>query len=157
MLAAFFDDIVAAANLRFGKMTNRRYVLHRIAVRGKGNAQSGLELEVFDNYTGRARHVKTLSGGESFKASLALALGLADVVQAYAGGVSLDTMFIDEGFGTLDPDSLDSAVETLIELQNAGRLVGIISHVPELKERISARLEVSVAQTGSTLSWGRFS
>ncbi|WP_370224012.1 SbcC/MukB-like Walker B domain-containing protein, partial [Cytobacillus sp.] len=92
---------------------------------------------------------KTLSGGESFKAALALALGLADVVQQYAGGVSLETMFIDEGFGTLDPESLDQAIEALIEVQSSGRLVGIISHVPELKERIDARLEVTASQTGS--------
>jgi len=108
-----------------------------------------LELLVFDQYTGQERHVKTLSGGESFKASLSLALGLADVVQNYAGGVSLETMFIDEGFGTLDPESLDQAIEALMDIQSSGRLVGIISHVPELKERIDVRLEVMADQTGS--------
>ena len=118
--------------------------------RSKGNVQSGLELLVFDQYTGQERHVKTLSGGESFKAALSLALGLADVVQAYAGGVSLETMFIDEGFGTLDPESLDQAIETLMEIQSSGRLVGIISHVPELKERIDVQLEVIAGQSGST-------
>jgi exonuclease SbcC len=131
-------------------MTCGRYQMSRIVEKGKGSGQSGLELEVFDFYTGKARHVKTLSGGESFKASLALALGLADVVQSYAGGVSLDTMFVDEGFGTLDPESLDNAVNCLIELQQVGRLVGIISHVPELKTSIDARLEVEAHKDGSS-------
>jgi len=153
VLAAFFNDIIAAANLRFQKMTYGRYRMSRIAEKGKGLAQSGLEIEVFDYFTGRARHIKTLSGGESFKASLALALGLADVVQSYAGGVSLDTMFIDEGFGTLDPESLDSAIDCLCELQQSGRLVGIISHVPELKASIGARLEVTPGKDGSVASF----
>ena len=103
VLAAFFDDIIQAANMRLTRMTGSRYEMCRKTDRSKGNAQSGLEIEVLDNYTGRTRHIKTLSGGESFKASLSLALGLADVVQSYAGGISLDTMFVDEGFGTLDP------------------------------------------------------
>lgn len=150
VLAAFFNDIIAAANIRLDKMTCGRYQMSRIIEKGKGTAQSGLELEVFDFYTGRSRHVKTLSGGESFKASLALALGLADIVQAYAGGISLDTMFVDEGFGTLDPESLDNAVSCLIELQQAGRLVGIISHVPELKTAIDARLEITAHKDGSS-------
>jgi exonuclease SbcC len=130
-------------------MASGRFVLKRKEERGKGRRQEGLELEVFDNYTGKARHVKTLSGGESFKASLALALGLADVVQSHSGGISLDTMFVDEGFGTLDPESLDTAIKCLIDLQENGRLVGIISHVPELKERIDARLEITTAKEGS--------
>ncbi|MDD7796033.1 AAA family ATPase [Clostridium sp. 'White wine YQ'] len=149
VLAAYFDDIIKAANLRLTKMTGDRYLLKRKEEKGKGRKQEGLELEVFDNYTGKARHVKTLSGGESFKASLSLALGLADVVQSYAGGVTVDTMFVDEGFGTLDPESLDNAINCLIELQHNGRLVGIISHVPELKERIDARLEITPAKEGS--------
>lgn len=149
VLAAFLDDILREANGRLSRMTSGRYMLLRKTDRSKGNAQSGLELLVFDQYTGQERHVKTLSGGESFKAALALALGLADVVQQYAGGVSLETMFIDEGFGTLDPESLDQAIEALIEIQSSGRLVGIISHVPELKERIDARLEVTASQSGS--------
>ncbi|MBT2689882.1 SMC family ATPase [Bacillus sp. ISL-47] len=150
VLAAFLDDILREANGRLTRMTSGRYQLLRKTDRSKGNAQSGLELLVFDQYTGQERHVKTLSGGESFKAALALALGLADVVQQYAGGVSLETMFIDEGFGTLDPESLDQAIEALIDIQSSGRLVGIISHVPELKERIDARLEVTASQTGSS-------
>jgi exonuclease SbcC len=149
VLAAYFDEIISAANLRLSKMAAGRFVLKRKEEKGKGLRQEGLELEVFDNYTGRSRHVKTLSGGESFKASLALALGLADVVQSYAGGISLDTMFVDEGFGTLDPESLDHAIQCLIDLQKSGRLVGIISHVPELKERIDARLEITPAKEGS--------
>lgn len=149
VLAAFLDDILREANGRLRKMTSGRFELLRKTDRSKGNVQSGLELLVFDQYTGQERHVKTLSGGESFKAALALALGLADVVQQYAGGVSLETMFIDEGFGTLDPESLDQAIEALIDIQSSGRLVGIISHVPELKERIDARLEVRASQTGS--------
>ncbi|CAM3792903.1 SbcC/MukB-like Walker B domain-containing protein [Mesobacillus thioparans] len=149
VLAAFLDDILREANVRLHKMTSGRYRLLRKTDRSKGNVQSGLELLVLDAYTGQERHVKTLSGGESFKAALSLALGLADVVQNYAGGVSLETMFIDEGFGTLDPESLDQAIEALIDIQSSGRLVGIISHVPELKERIDARLEVISTQTGS--------
>ncbi|PKG22378.1 AAA family ATPase [Niallia nealsonii] len=150
VLAAFLDDILQEANSRLLKMTSGRYQLVRKADRSKGNVQSGLELLVFDQYTGQERHVKTLSGGESFKAALSLALGLADVVQNYAGGVSLETMFIDEGFGTLDPESLDQAIETLMDIQSTGRLVGIISHVPEIKERMEVRLEVIAGQTGST-------
>jgi len=149
VLASFLEEILQVANIRLSKMTNGRYQLIRRKDRSKGNVQSGLELHVYDQYTGQERHVKTLSGGESFKASLALALGLSDVVQQYAGGISLETMFIDEGFGTLDPESLDSAIESLIEIQNSGRLVGIISHVPELKERIGAHLEVIATQRGS--------
>lgn len=149
VLGSFLDDILRAANIRLLKMTSGRFELIRNESRSKGNVQSGLELLVFDQYTGQERHVKTLSGGESFKAALSLALGLSDVVQENAGGVSLETMFIDEGFGTLDPESLDNAIEALMDIQSSGRLVGIISHVPELKERIDARLEVSASHEGS--------
>ncbi|MBC1373956.1 AAA family ATPase [Listeria farberi] len=150
ILAMFLDTIIHRANHRLSKMTSGRFELQRKIEKAKGNVQSGLELEVFDEYTGLTRHVKTLSGGESFKTSLALALSLAEVVQEMAGGISLETMFIDEGFGTLDPESLEAAVECLLETQENGRLVGIISHVPELKERISARLEVTATNHGST-------
>jgi exonuclease SbcC len=92
-----------------------------------------------------------LSGGESFKASLALALGLSEVVQEASGGVSLETMFIDEGFGTLDPESLEQAIETLLSIQASGRMVGIISHVQELKSRVDAKIEVTQGKTGSTI------
>ncbi|MBK7920859.1 MAG: hypothetical protein IPJ92_01015 [Veillonella sp.] len=103
-----------------------------------------------DSYTGVARPANTLSGGETFLASLALALGLADIIQSYAGGIHMDTIFIDEGFGTLDPDTLDIAMETLIGLQDSGRLIGVISHVPELKERINVHLQISRSSKGST-------
>lgn len=149
VLASYFERIIDAANLRFNKMTSGRFELLRKEDMGDKRKGQGLDLEVFDNYTGKARDIKTLSGGESFKASLSMALGLADVVQAHAGGIQLDTMFIDEGFGTLDPESLDNAIECLMELQNDGRLVGIISHVAELKERIQTRLEVSATSKGS--------
>ncbi|TDL34943.1 SMC family ATPase [Jeotgalibacillus sp. S-D1] len=153
VLAFYLEDILTIANERLSKMTSGRYQLLRKEDKSKGNAQGGLELLVFDQYTGQERHVKTLSGGEAFKASLSLALGLADVVQSHAGGVSLETMFIDEGFGTLDPESLDQAIESLMDIQSSGRLVGVISHVPELKERIDARLEVESTKAGSTSSF----
>lgn len=150
VLAAYFDDIIEAANERLLKMTDGRFELSRIREKQKGNAQQGLEIEVFDYYTGMPRHVKVISGGESFKASLSLALGLSDVAQAYAGGISLDTIFIDEGFGSLDEESLEKSIQCLLDLQKSGKLVGVISHVGELKERIRARIEVTQGMTGST-------
>jgi len=149
VLGALLDDVTVAATGRLKLMSRGRYHLQRTMDRARSNAAGGLELEVFDTYTGVARGVATLSGGETFLASLALALGLADVVQSYAGGMYLDTIFVDEGFGTLDPEALDFAMRALIDLQKGGRLVGIISHVPELKERIDARLEVHPAEKGS--------
>ena len=148
VLGALLDEVTRAANLRLLDMSHHRYSLHRMAD-GSTDAKGGLTLEVSDSYTGRSRPANTLSGGETFLASLSLALGLADVVQARQGGVRLDTMFIDEGFGTLDPEALNSAMNTLIDLQNTGRLVGIISHVPELEERIDARLRIMPAEKGS--------
>lgn len=150
VLSELLTEVAEVASARLLKMSRRRYTLQRTDERARKNAAGGLELEVFDNYTGMARPVGTLSGGESFLASLALALGLADVVQSYSGGIRLDTMLIDEGFGTLDPEMLDFAIKTLLDLQQGGRLVGIISHVPELKERIDARLEVLQTNKGST-------
>ncbi|WP_270532076.1 SbcC/MukB-like Walker B domain-containing protein, partial [Paraclostridium sordellii] len=149
ILASYFEDIIEAANIRLEKMTGDRFSLIRKKSKSKGAGQKGLELEIYDNYTDSSRDVSSLSGGESFKASLSLALGLSDVVQSNAGGVSLDTMFVDEGFGTLDPQSLDNAIDSLLELQRGGRLVGIISHVEELKERIDAKLEVVSTSKGS--------
>ncbi len=151
VLTAYFTQIIAAANLRLKRMTDSRYLLKRKEEKEKGNSASGLGLAIIDNYTGREREVGTLSGGEGFKASLALALGLADVIQNHAGGVRIETMFIDEGFGTLDPASLDGAVDTLMRLKNDGRLVGVISHVPELRERIPARIEIVPSKSGSSI------
>jgi exonuclease SbcC len=120
--------------------------------RAKGNKASGLELEVEDGNTGKPRPVATLSGGESFMAALSLALGLSDVVQSYAGGIKLDTLFIDEGFGSLDTESLDAAIKVLMDLQASGRTIGIISHVSELKEQMALRVDVVSSQTGSRIS-----
>ncbi len=153
ILASYFEDIIDAANIRLEKMTGDRFSLIRKTSKSKGAGQKGLELEIYDNYTDSSRDVSSLSGGESFKASLSLALGLSDIVQSNAGGVSLDTMFVDEGFGTLDPQSLDNAIDSLLELQRGGRLVGIISHVEELKERIDAKLEVISTSKGSKVKF----
>lgn len=149
VLGALFDDVALAATDRLRIMSRGRYMLRRTMERARANASGGLDLEVFDEYTGDSRPVSTLSGGESFLASLALALGLADVVQSHSGGTYLETIFVDEGFGSLDPESLEDALNALIELQSTGRIVGIISHVPELRERIDARLEVMPAERGS--------
>lgn len=153
VLASYFQDIIDAANLRLEKMTGERFSLKRKTSKSKGAGQKGLELEIYDNYTASSRDVSSLSGGESFKASLSLALGLSDVVQSSSGGVSLETMFVDEGFGTLDPQSLDNAIDSLLELQKGGRLVGIISHVQELKERVDAKIEVVSTKEGSTANF----
>ena len=130
-------------------MSRGRYRLQRITTAEDKRAAGGLELEIEDAYTGKTRPVSTLSGGESFQAALALALGLSETVQAYSGGIRLDTIFVDEGFGTLDPEALDLAVNTLMDLKDRGRMVGVISHVPELKERIDVRLEVDSTKSGS--------
>jgi exonuclease SbcC len=153
VLGTLLDDVAMAANQRLKLMSRGRYELQRTMDRARKNAAGGLELEVFDHYTGFARSVNTLSGGETFLASLSLALGLVDVVQSYAGGIRLETLLVDEGFGTLDPEALDLAIRSLMDLQQDGRLVGIISHVPELKERIDARLEVMVTDRGSKASF----
>lgn len=150
ILISYFDEIISFANARFNKMTNYRYFLKRKEEKEKFGRQSGLDLEIVDTYTGKNRNVNTLSGGEGFKASLSLALGLADVVQGISGGVEVNTLFIDEGFGTLDPQSLDNAVETLMGLKTAGRMIGIISHVPELKEKLKCKIDVTPTNKGST-------
>lgn len=149
VLASYFYDVVQNANLRLEQMTNSRYTLNRRSEREKGQRASGLSLEVFDAYTGKSRHVNTLSGGESFKISLCLALGLADIISQNAGGIELNTLFIDEGFGSLDSASLDSAIECLQELKATGRYIGIISHVSELKEKIPAKIIVVQEVQGS--------
>lgn len=150
VLGAILDEVVYAANLRLQKMSRNRYSLERSDYTGGGRGKQGLDLAVMDAFTGQSRPANTLSGGETFLASMALALGLADVIQSYAGGIHMDTMFIDEGFGTLDPDTLELAMETLLQLQSSGRLIGIISHVPELKSRIPAHLDVTRGDDGST-------
>jgi exonuclease SbcC len=150
VLGALLDDVLLAASARLRIMSRGRYTLQRAHDHTDRRRARGLDLEVDDAYTGKARPVSTLSGGEGFVASLALALGLADVVQSYAGGIHLETIFVDEGFGTLDPESLDLALRALIDLQQGGRLVGIISHVPELRDQIDARLEVTTGRDGST-------
>jgi len=149
VLKSLLADVIEAANMRLKIMSRGQYLLQP-GERARKNAAGGLDMEIFDAYTGYARPMATLSGGESFLASLSLALGLADVVQSYAGGIHLDTIFVDEGFGTLDAETLDMALKALIELQKGGRIVGIISHVEELKERIDARLEVTKTREGST-------
>lgn len=149
VLATLLDEVLEAASLRLLRMSRGRYALQRVREQGDQRVAGGLDLEVFDHDTGTTRPANTLSGGEGFLASLSLALGLADVVQSRAGGIQLDTLFVDEGFGTLDPESLDFAIRTLLDLQQAGRLVGIISHVSELRERIDVRLEVRPGVSGS--------
>lgn len=148
-LSTMFNEVVEEANNRLKKMSNGRY-LFQMKDAGKSKAKSaGLNLEIFDEQTGALRPVETLSGGESFLASLSLALGLASVVRNKVGGIKLDTIFIDEGFGSLDNETLDFAISTIIE-QSGGRLVGIISHVEELKNQIPVRLEVFKTKTGSS-------
>ena len=148
----YFDRMIAAANRRLRAMTNERYKLVRRRAAITKSGQSGLDLDVMDAYTGKMRDASSLSGGESFKAALALALGLSDVVQAHAGGVQLDTMFIDEGFGSLDQESLQLAVKTLTELSGGDKLIGIISHVDELKESIDRKIVVKRGRNGSSVS-----
>jgi len=141
--------VLEEASHRLLIMSNKRYTLLRKEDKAKGNRASGLDLDVEDSYTGKTRPVSTLSGGESFMAALSLALGLSDAVQAYSGGIKLDTLFIDEGFGSLDPESLSLAISTLTELQSKGRMIGIISHVGELKEQMQMRIDVESSMTGS--------
>ena len=146
----YFDRIIARANTRLMAMTGGQYEMKRR--RGSSNlrSQSGLELDVIDHYNGSERSIRTLSGGESFQASLSLALGLADEIQASAGGIRLDTMFVDEGFGSLDSESLEQAVQALAGLAESKRLVGIISHVDELKNRIDRQIVVKKERSGGS-------
>lgn len=151
VLSVLLDDVLLEASRRLALMSKGRYRLLRKEDRAKGNKASGLELEVEDAYSSKVRPVATLSGGESFMAALSLALGLSDVVQAYAGGIKLDTLFIDEGFGSLDQDSLELAVRTLMDLQSSGRMIGVISHVSEMKEQISCRIDINKYALGSSI------
>ncbi|GEN53983.1 AAA family ATPase [Halobacillus faecis] len=153
VLASYLDEILIQANLRLDQMTDHRYQLIRSDSIAKRGAQSGLDLEVIDHHTGQQRSVRTLSGGEGFKTSLSLALGMADVVQAHAGGVQLDTLFIDEGFGTLDDLSLEQAIGCLRGLQDGNRMLGIISHVQQLKEEIPAKLQIESGPEGSKVKF----
>ena len=147
--ATYFDSVILEANKRLQKMTNGRFLLFRKEEAEKLSDKFGLELDVFDYYTGRKRDVKSLSGGESFKASLALALGLSDVIQSYSGGIVVDTLFIDEGFGSLDAESREQAIETLLQLSSNNKLIGIISHISELKEMIEQKIIITKTQNGS--------
>jgi exonuclease SbcC len=148
---AYFERVLHAANLRLRAMSQNRYVLLRREEGDDGRKRTGLEIEVADSYTGRSRSANSLSGGESFMASLSLALGLSDVVQQTAGGIHLDAMFIDEGFGSLDAEVLELSVRTLSDMAGGNRMVGIISHVAELRERIDRQVRVEKTTSGSKI------
>jgi exonuclease SbcC len=150
VLRHWFTRVVAAANVQLSAMSSGRYELRRIDEGEHKRQRTGLTLSVIDRHTGEERSPASLSGGETFYTSLALALGLADVVRAEAGGVDLDTLFIDEGFGTLDADTLDQVLGVIDELRDRGRVVGIVSHVADLKDRVAERLEVRRIADGSS-------
>ncbi|MEV0701573.1 SMC family ATPase [Saccharopolyspora sp. NPDC050389] len=151
VLAARLEEVAVAATRRLQRMSGGRYSFVHSDAAGARGTRGGLGLDVLDDYSGKVRPAKTLSGGESFLASLSLALGLADVVAAETGGALLDTLFIDEGFGTLDADTLDLVMDTLDDLRAGGRVVGLVSHVEEMRQRISVRLRVRKSRNGSTL------
>ncbi|GAB4073994.1 SMC family ATPase [Barrientosiimonas marina] len=144
----YLERIIKAANGRLKGLTNGQFQLMRSDRQETHGRQSGLALDIYDAYTGQTRDVKTLSGGEKFNASLCLALGMSDVIQSFQGSVSIETMFIDEGFGSLDDESLNKAIETLIDLQRSGRIIGVISHVEDLKTMFPARLDVLKTKEG---------
>ena len=152
VLAARLEQVAEAASRRLQDMSGGRYTFRHSDALGRNGARGGLGLDVLDEYTGCLRATKTLSGGESFMASLALALGLADVVTAESGGVQIDTLFVDEGFGTLDARALDAVMTVLDELRRGGRTVGVISHLEELRTRIPTRIEVIAGRDGSRLA-----
>ncbi|MCT0218227.1 SMC family ATPase [Synechococcus sp. CS-1329] len=154
VLSAYLGDICRYANQRLELMTSGRYQLRLSDEGGRGGRQAGLGLKVLDAYTGEEREVSSLSGGETFQASLALALGVADTVEAHSGGVQLEALFIDEGFGSLDPDNLQLAMDELDRLREGGRMVGLISHVGALKERIRYGIEVLSSDQGSRVQVG---
>lgn len=151
VLASYFEEILEAANLRFSKMTGGRFEMSRVEEVSDKRTKDSLEIQVLDFYTGKYRSVKTLSGGETFKCSLALALGMSDVIQGFHGGIRVDTLFIDEGFGALDEESLDQACDALISMAGKDRLIGIISHVAELKEKINSQIEIEKTNSGSKM------
>jgi exonuclease SbcC len=152
VLAARLEQVAEAASRRLQDMSGGRYTFRHSDAQGRHGARGGLGLDVLDEYTGCLRATKTLSGGESFMASLALALGLADVVTAESGGVQIDTLFVDEGFGTLDAQALDAVMTVLDDLRRGGRTVGVISHLEELRARIPTRIEVLAGRHGSRLA-----
>lgn len=149
--ARYFDQVIDLANKRFCYMTEDRYQLLRKEEAVKLSDKLGLELEVMDYYTGKKRDIRSLSGGESFKAALALALGMSDTIQHYAGGIVVEAMFIDEGFGSLDDDSLEQAMNAIMMLSQGNKLIGIISHVNELKTRIDKKIVVKKSSCGSNI------
>ncbi len=155
VLASRLSQVVDAANERLARMFDHRYALEHTGSRGVGESRGGLSLRVRDDWTGEARDPATLSGGETFVVSLALALGLADVIAHEAGGSELDTLFVDEGFGALDAETLDQVLDTLDSLREGGRVVGVVSHVTEMQTRIPAQLHVRKRRVGSTLSQTR--
>src|SRR5699024_193047 len=146
----YLEQIIETANLRLKHLSNGKFILSRSDRQESYGRQSGLAFDVYDAYTGQTRDVKTLSGGEKFNTSLCLALGMSDVIQSFQGSVSMKTMFIDEGFGSLDEESLHKALDALIELQKSGRTIGVISHVEELKAILPAALEVTKTKEGSS-------
>ncbi|MDD3486376.1 MAG: SMC family ATPase, partial [Atopobiaceae bacterium] len=148
VMGFYFDQVLACANQRLSRMTDGNYELVRRADE-KGSAKAGLGIDVLDHRTGASRPAGTLSGGESFEASLSLALGLSDYAQRVAGGVQIDSVFIDEGFGTLDPDTLEAVMDVLSGLASADCLVGVISHVAELEDRIPNQVRVTRESGGS--------
>jgi exonuclease SbcC len=149
---AYFERVLRAANLRLKMMSQNRYMLLRREESRDGRKRTGLEIEVADSFTGKSRSANSLSGGESFMASLSLALGLSDVVQQTAGGIHLEAMFIDEGFGSLDAEVLELSVRTLSEMAGGKRIIGIIPHVAELRERIDKQVRVEKTISGSKIS-----
>ena len=152
VLAHRLGQVVEAANLRLSTMSDQRYSLVHTGRRGAGETRGGLSLLVRDDWTGDSRDPATLSGGETFVVSLALALGLADVITDEAGGADLDTLFVDEGFGSLDADTLEDVMDTLDTLRDGGRVVGVVSHVPELQTRIPTQLGSTARRHGSRVS-----
>ena len=151
VLAARLEQVALAASERLVAMSDGRYLLQHTDAKAARGAKSGLGLEVVDQWTGYRRDTSTLSGGESFMASLSLALGLADVVQQESGGVEIETLFVDEGFGSLDEQSLEQVMDALEGLRDGGRVVGLVSHVAEMKQRIGTQLQVLKSRNGSTL------
>jgi exonuclease SbcC len=152
VLATRLDSVLAAANERLGHLRDQRYLLQRAARAARRGTQAGLGLEVVDQWTGDVRDPATLSGGETFVVSLSLALGLADVVTQEAGGTEIETLFVDEGFGTLDADTLDDVMDRLDGLRAGGRTVGVVSHVNELRNRIPTQVHVHKGRSGSSVA-----